>query len=74
LWQDQNHNGVSEPGELHTLRELGIARIDLMYRMYQQSIRQDEFGNIFAFRARVWDVRGAQAGRWAWDVYLQHVE
>jgi hypothetical protein len=71
LWQDTNHNGISEPDELRTLAELGIARIDLVY---QEKIRKDQFGNVFAFRARVWDVHGAQVGRWAWDVYLQKAE
>jgi hypothetical protein len=67
LWGDANHNGVSEPGELRPAGELGLAAFDLKYR---ESKRTDEHGNQFKYRAQVKDLRGAQAGRWAWDVIL----
>jgi len=67
LWQDMNHNGISEPSELHTLEGLGLKSIDLDYR---ESRRRDRFGNWFRYRAKVKDSRDTQLGRWAWDVFL----
>ncbi|MGH9839575.1 MAG: hypothetical protein ACREEM_12410 [Blastocatellia bacterium] len=67
LWQDTNHNGISESNELHPLPELNILSVDLDYK---ESKRNDRHWNRFKYRAKVYGSRGARAGRWAWDVFL----
>lgn len=67
LWQDINHNGISEASELHLLSDVGLRSIGLNYK---QSKRIDQFGNEFRYRAKVNSTPSAQLARWAWDVFL----
>lgn len=63
LWQDTNHNGISESWELHALSDLNVESISMDFR---DSMRTDQYGNQFRYRVKdKWGV-----GRWAWDVFL----
>jgi hypothetical protein len=51
LWIDENHDGVSQPWELHPLEWAHITRIGLEY---VRSNWQDAHGNLFRFLGTAW--------------------
>jgi hypothetical protein len=67
LWQDRNHNGVSEAEELESLANSIVSSISLNYQMLRL---QDRNGNAFRYRATVTAKPGNRIGRFAYDVYL----
>lgn len=69
LWQDKNHNGSVDEGELHTLAALNVKAIELDFK---ESKKLDQYGNEFRYRAKVKDSSAGSVGRWAWDVFLSH--
>ena len=74
LWIDENHDGISQPNELHTLPELGVYSLALKY---QESRRTDEYGNQFRYKDAVNpDPKDGESkdGRWAHDVFFMTEE
>jgi hypothetical protein len=69
LWVDQNHNGISESGELLTLAQARVTRI--AYR-YIATRRQDEHGNLFRYRSKagLLDSRGRERLDPIYDVFF----
>lgn len=67
LWQDRNHDGVSQRSEFLTLRAAGVRAIALEY---EKSDWVDLHGNRFRYRALVKPMRSSDVGRWSYDVFL----
>jgi len=74
LWVDENHDGISQPNELHTLPELGVFSIALQYH---SEPFVDQYGNRFRYRGTLNpDPMDGQSndGRYIYDVIFVPVE
>ena len=69
VWIDSNHDGISQPSELHSLRDVGVSVISLHYSLSQYV---DQFGNRFRYRAKILDEAGMAHDR-CYDVFLNYV-
>lgn len=67
LWEDLNHNGISEPVELVSLIQHDVSAISTVFK---ESGRRDQWGNRFRYRAKVYSANSSALGRWAYDVYF----
>jgi hypothetical protein len=67
IWQDKNHNGISEASELHNLAHFQITSLDLKYHTQK---KHDKFGNIFRYRAKVGSEKHSKVAKEAYDVIL----
>ena len=73
LWIDENHDGISQPSELHHLAELGVTAIELKYDSGKSYT--DQYGNRFQSRSFI-DVGPVLSDKQlpdapAWDVVLR---
>jgi hypothetical protein len=66
IWVDRNHNGVSDPGELLTLKQAGIDAISLNYSSNQWT---DAFGNTFRYSSQMHT--NTSVNQLVYDVLLQ---
>jgi hypothetical protein len=74
LWIDANHDGISQPGELHTLPSMGVYSISLDYWL---SHKRDQYGNVFRYQSEVNandPNGGSEVGPIAYDVGLVSVD
>lgn len=67
IWIDSNHDGISQPNELHHLSEFGITGIDVKYSV---SPMTDQYGNKFHLKGHLSSAPGDHTPRVIYDVYL----
>jgi hypothetical protein len=68
VWIDSNHDGISQPEELYSLRDVGIYGIGLAYK---NEPYVDRFGNKFRYQGQIFD--DADIGHYrTYDVFLRY--
>jgi hypothetical protein len=67
VWIDANHDGISQPEELHSLDDIGIRSIGLQYR---RTPFVDAYGNEFRYRGRLMTDPEDPVARVIYDVIL----
>jgi len=67
VWIDANHDGVSQPNELHGLEQVGIQQIRLGYTL---SPYTDDYGNRFRYKGSLKPVWDDHVDRVIYDVFL----
>lgn len=68
VWIDSNHDGISQPNELHSLDEIGIGSISLKYI---EDRYVDSQGNQFRYKGKLKPKRGDKINRSIYDVFLE---
>ena len=71
LWIDENHDGISQPNELHPLSELGVFSLSLKY---VDTPHRDAFGNWFRYKGKINPLGEPQADpvdRISYDVFFE---
>lgn len=69
IWIDRNHDGVSQPDELLTLKEAGVVSISLDYH---ESRHSDQYGNRYRYRSAIEGDRDLFP--WTYDVILTSIQ
>lgn len=75
VWKDMNRDGISQPYELRTVRDLGITRISTHYKSVPgseqlQADKQRVEGNLVKYQSRFYMPSCGQDGCGSFDVYF----
>jgi hypothetical protein len=71
LWQDKNHDGISQPGEMKPLTDFGITGLSTNYH---SDGTKDSHGNDFRYSGSVYVADASNVGMTAYDVWLVGIQ